>query len=258
MAYQGLQFSFAEMHKEIVNMKRLAQPFLDSRSFYNVIPEWQRQLEYFERERHPSGAQLSWSISENDPVKTEFSEGEYEAKPRKGNYKLYGCISGVWQISKPPSKGKKKAFRSPYFTLQGLASTKIVIWTPGTNGADIELARWTLEVGGADSPGCHFHTQINLDHEDHKFPSNLPVPRLPAVLVTPMDALDFLLAELFHDTWYEHTSRETDPVKQWRVCQGSRLGSLLNWQGQKIREATGSPWTTFKRQKPSANIFYSG
>lgn len=58
--------------------------------------------------------------------------------------------------------------------------------------------------------------------------------------------------------WYEHTSRETDPVKHWRACQGFRLGRLLNWQGEKIREATGSQWTTFKRQKPSANMFYSG
>lgn len=258
MAYQGLQFSFAEMHREIENMRKLAEKFLDPKSYYRVIPEWQRQLQYFERQPHPSGAQLMWSISENDPIKTKLSEGEYEAKPRKGSYKLYGYISGVWEISKPASKGKKKTFRSPYFTLEGLASTKITVWTPRTNGPDEELARWALEVGGADSPGSHFHTQINLDDEDHKFPSKLPVPRLPAVLVTPMDALDFLLAELFHDAWYEHTSQETDPVKHWGACQRFRLGSLLNWQGRRIREASGSPWTTFKRQKPSANMFYSG
>lgn len=258
MDYEGLQFSFAEMHREIENMKRLAEPFLDAHTYQNVIPEWKRQLQHFESDPHPHGAMLSWCIKERDPIKTKPSDGEYEAGSRRGGYNVYGRISGVWEISKPSSKGKKKRFRSGYFLLNGLASTKITIWAVGTDGADRELARWTLEVGGTNSPGCHFHTQINLDHDDHKFPSNLPVPRLPAVLVTPMDALDFLLAELFHDRWYEHTSRATDPVRHWGACQRFRLNRLLTWQGETIRKASGSPWTTFKRQKPSANMFYSG
>ena len=255
ITYQGIQFSFTEMLHEIDGMRELAKPFLEEASFYQVIPAWRRDLANFKNAPHPNGAQMFWQIPEKDPIQTKVSEGEYEPDDRRGAHDVFGRISGIWDIRKFNAKGKKKNFRSPNFILFGIASTKISVWSQKRDNIPKELARWTVEIGSASSPGCHFHTQIDLDDQDNKFPKSLSVPRLPGVLHTPMDALDFLLGELFQDKWYQQASRQSDPVQTWANCQRTRLVRLLGWQSQKLSAASGSPWTMLKRQKPELDIF---
>jgi len=117
-----------------------------------------------------------------------------------------------------------------------------------------EIARWTIEVGDAVSPGCHFHTQIELDPPDNKFPKALSVPRLPGILHTPMDALELLLSELFQDRWLQVASEGTDFVKTWANCQKSRLINVLEWQKNELAKSSGSPWTMLKKQKPALDM----
>lgn len=256
VTYQGIQFSFGAMLREIESMRALAKPFLEEVSFYRVIPAWKQNLANFENDPHRNGARMIWQIPENDPIQTKLSNGEYEPNDRRGEHNVFGRISGVWDIRKLEAKGKKKNFRSPNFILFGIASTKISVWSQEEDNVAKELARWTVEIGSTSSPGSHFHTQIDLDDEDNKFPKSLSVPRLPGVLHTPMDALDFLLGELFQDRWYQHVSRQSDPVQTWANCQRTRLVRLLGWQSQKLSAASGSPWAMLKRQKPELNIFY--
>jgi hypothetical protein len=250
--YDGLCFSFAEMEHEIDSMRQLARPFLERASFERVIPAWQKQLTAFKDkglERPPR-----WSIKEADPIQTIISHGKYEPRGRGGKT-VFGRISGAWDIQIPQAVGKKKGSAQKSFTLHGLASTEIAIleYFEDTQESK-EIMHWTVEIGDATSPGCHFHTQIKCGDVEHGL---ISVPRLPTLLFTPMDALEFLLAELFQDEWNKHTASENDFCKNWAHCQRHRLTRLLEWQLQEIEKAGGSPWTTFKRQKPNRGLFYS-
>lgn len=253
--YEGLGFSFAGMSNEVTSMASLAKSFLEESSLYNVLPMWNRALINFKDEPY-SGRRIRWEISERDPIKTKTTS-EYEAGARRGGRTVFGQISCVWEISKPVPKGKKerkRSFRSPTFVVIGLACTKVTIWGVEDAGAPKELARWTLEIGDAMSPGCHFHTQINLDARHEIFPKSLPVPRLPSLLHTPMDALDFLLGELFQNSWFKYASQDTDAGKTWAHCQTTRLTNLLKWQSETIKNASAAPWATLKKQKPSFDL----
>ena len=248
-SYEGLRFSFSDMEKEIENLRQLAKPFLDTNTYEWILLKWKKELSNF-RLANP-GAHTTWEISEENPIRTKISDGEYEPKPKKGGLKVFGQLSCKWDIHLS-GEVKKRGNPSPYFVLLGLASSKITIWSDGESPS--EIARWTIEVGDANSPGCHFHTQIDLDAGDHKFPKALCVPRFPSVLHTPMDALEFLLSELFQDRWLEVSSAGHDAVKTWANCQRSRLVNLLDWQRTKLKESSGSPWTMLKKQKPSLDM----
>ena len=252
-AYHGLGLSFAEMSTEITSMLSLAESFLDDDSRHNIIPQWKQVLLSFKEEQYSENRTVLWHIPESNPIKTKPSIGEYESGTRRGKHTVFGQLSCVWEISKPKPKGKKEKknkFRSPTFVVAGLASTKVTIWATPHGGDVKELARWTLEIGDANSPGCHFHTQITLDDNQEMFPKSLPVPRLPGLLHTPMDALDFLLGELFQDKWFLHASQGTEAGNTWARCQTTRLTNLLKWQSETIKNASGSPWVTLKKKKP--------
>jgi len=252
--YEGLRFSFAEMEREIENLRKLASRFLERSSFERVIPDWQRQLSTFKS--RDAGSVLRWEIPETDPIQTKVSHGEYEPSGRRGK-EVFGRISGLWEVKIPQAVGKKRGRTQNSFVLLGLASTKITIWAHHEGKEPEEIALWTVEIGDVTSPGCHFHTQITLEDAANKFPKFLSVPRLPALLHTPMDALEFLLAELFQEEWYRHTSKGNDALRNWASCQRNRLVKLLSWQLEKLNEASGSPWTTLKRQKPPLDMFFN-
>jgi hypothetical protein len=242
--YSGLRFSFADMEREIDNLGKLAEQFLTVESSQFVMPAWKQQLVNFKNSQ-PKPT-LRWEIPHERPIQTKASEGAYEREPRRGGLTVYGTISVVWEISVEKSSGSGS---NPTFLLTGLASTKIKIWQCH-HEHPFEIARWTLDIGDTTSPGCHFHTQIQLDPADNKFPGSLSVPRFPAFLHTPMDALDFLLGELFQSEWYERVSRSSDPLRHWNGCQKERLTRMLGWHARTINEAKGSPWIALKRKKP--------
>jgi hypothetical protein len=248
--YKGLRFSFACMEREIENMCSLAKPFLTTTSFEQVIPHWKADLINFKY--NPTTDLWAWTLPVENPITTNLSKGDYEPAERKGGLSVFGTVSAKWEIrAARRSRGRNDQF----FILSGSASTKMQVWSQEPGKAPAEIARWTLEVGDQESPGCHFHTHIELDPDDKRFPKALSVPRLPGYLHTPMDALDYLIGELFQDQWYKRTSAESDFVKNWNGCQKPRLVKLLEWHRQKIAEATGSPWATFKKQKPEEDLF---
>ncbi|MGE0132438.1 MAG: hypothetical protein AB7U82_30515 [Blastocatellales bacterium] len=250
--YEGLRFSFAEMEREIENMRHLASHFLERASAERVIPVWQQQLSTFKGQ--PPGSQTRWSIKETDPIQTIISPGKYEPRGRGGKT-VFGRVSGAWDIQIPQITGKKKGGAQKSFTLHGLASTEITIWERLEGEQEPKkIMHWTVEIGDSTSPGCHFHTQVKCGNAERK---PLSVPRLPSLLHTPMDAVEFLLAELFQDEWNQHTARENDFLKNWAHCQKLRLTKLLEWQLEEIRNTSGSPWTAFKKQKPPFDLFFT-
>jgi hypothetical protein len=90
-----------------------------------------------------------------------------------------------------------------------------------------QLAMWRVEVGDDASPGCHFHTQIEGERNNPPYPRSLSVPRLPTLLVTPMAALEFLLAEMFQSRWQQHAAEESAEMQRWKPIQKQRLLKLF-------------------------------
>ena len=248
--YEGLRFSFSEMDKELDNMHRLSSGFVTLESSARIIPALRRDLANFRSA--PAESSTVWEIRKDDPIQTNPSNGAYEPGERRGGLNVLGRVCGKWQI-RLPKEVKKRFSQSKDFILFGLASTEISIWEVNER-QEKEIARWTIEIGDATSPGCHFHTQITLDDEDNKFPSTLSVPRLPGLLHTPMDALEYLLGELFQDEWYRNASKGTNVVNAWAACQKNRIVNLLKWQTERLLNTGGSPWTMLKRQKPTIGM----
>ena len=243
----GLLFSFEDMKKEIVNMKKLASPFLDDHAKQFVIDAWQNELKHFQN--LPFGTKVVWEIKEEHPLKTRLSDGKYQLRG-KGKT-VQGQLTMIWDIvagdirkriqEKPPHK---------FFALVGKASIKLNITKYQGNDDGEELARWRFEVGDSESPGCHFHMQVLGGEQDNVFPKSLPIPRFPGFLVTPLDALDFLLGELFQIDWPKRQAQDTDEVRLWSRSQQARLQKIVKWQMGHLNETKGSPWVTLKKEKP--------
>lgn len=251
----GLIFSFAEMEREAVNMAKIASKFLDDEHGpeQSSIDEWTQQLRNIQTA--PTAAPQTVSIPQQRPIRTTWSDGKYEPGGN-GRHKVYATISSVWQVTIPASSGPtpKRGTPQSHFAVAGKASTRVSVFACQGNDQPRELARWRFEIGNADSPGCHFHSQILGDDSDAVFPKSMPVPRFPNILFTPMDALEFVLAELFQDEWARHVARETDAIRNWATCQRKRLESLLKWQQETLKNSSGSPWTALKAAKPSAHL----
>lgn len=113
---------------------------------------------------------------------------------------------------------------------------------------------WTFDLGDTASTGCFFHVQVLADATHRQqctyFPSTLDIPRLPGLLFTPADALDFALGELFQSGWPDHVIQAGADGGAWRALQLQRLEAVLAWQRQELANSIGSPWAHLKAQKP--------
>jgi len=242
------------MEREAINMASVASKYLDDEHDpQGIITAWISQLKSF-RTSSP-GATFDWKIPIERPIRTKLSVGKYETGGN-GQHSVYATVSSIWQISIPAVNGRtpKKAIQQLNFEVIGKASTRVSVFAHQAHVAPDELARWRFEIGNFDSPGCHFHAQILGEDDDCIFPKSMSVPRLPNMLFTPMDALEFVLAELFQDEWARHVARENDAIRNWAGCQKDRLIKLLKWQQDRLEKYSGSPWTSLKAAKPHVDL----
>ena len=250
----GLLFSFQEMEQEGVNMALMASKYLDDdHDAQGIIAAWLKQLKAF-RTSAP-GTPFDWEIRLDRPIRTRLSVGQYEPDGN-GEHSVYATVSSVWQIAIPVLTGpaSKKGTKQSHFEVIGKASTRVSVWANRGSNAPDELARWRFEVGNSDSPGCHFHAQILGEANDAVFPKSMSVPRFPNMLFTPMDAVEFVLAELFQDDWAQHVAKENDAIRNWAGCQKERLIRVLKWQQDRLEKNSGSPWTGLKAEKPGSAL----
>ena len=202
------------------------------------------------------------------PLRTEPTR-DYEPGPRSGGLKVYALISGKWELRTVGREGPRRKI-----AFVGKASAVIELWPENCLwGEEHErpdrLARWRIELGTHDAPGCYFHIQILGDHNESPFPKAVPIPRLPSPFVTPMAAVEFALGELFQDRWQEEARQARDPQRRWRSIQQRRWSSLLTWQKDLITRRTSSPWVEsfppeesspwidLKHAKPPDDLFLS-
>jgi hypothetical protein len=239
-----LQFAFQEIIAEIKAFSKVARDYIAPESL-NVLPQLWTNLEVIQQ--LPDGTLTNWGITQAYPLRTIASEGQYEHNGG-GQHHLFAEMTSIWEIV--PRGHRRRPGRN--FALVGNASTRVRLIDATSS---VSLAMWRMEIGDAASPGCHFHVQVLGEEPDGPFPNTLPIPRFPGILVTPMVALEFVLAELFQDEWKKHAARETADMNMWRPIQTNRLSRLLEWKCYEAKRFAGSPWTALKWAKPQADLF---
>jgi hypothetical protein len=242
-----VEFRFDQLDDEISAFAECASPFLAQES-EAVLQAWREQLRNIQTAS--DGAMCSWQIRPAQPVWTILSEPRHNARDPH----LRGRLTMKWELTIPRGVKRTRGRRADRFVLAGIASTKMSLFKNDSQ-AHNEVARWCFEIGDANSPGCHFHTQVKGDPGSQLFPPTLSVPRLPGWAVTPIDAMDFLLGELFQDTWVQRVGEETDSVRTWANIHHARLTKLLRWQQQELSSGTGAGWSRLKRAKPESDLF---
>jgi hypothetical protein len=199
------------------------------------------------KERVP-WTQASWA-----PIQTTVSEGAF-MRDGNGGLHVLAKLTFIWEI-RNFGRFHRAGFRR--FELAGNASCRIDIVK--ADAPSEVLAMWRFEVASHDGPGCHFHTQVLGDDEVTAgvvFPHSVDIPRLPGFLITPTDALEFVLGELFQDEWRQRAIDTSPEIMVWRSYQQSRLSRVLNWQSKTIVDAIGSPWIALKSERPKPDLIF--
>jgi len=147
--------------------------------------------------------QQRWTESHWAPIRTTVSHGDF-MPDSKGGEDVFARLTFLWEIQ---NYGRQRQGKFRQFQLAGNCSVRVYLHRERT--PDKVLAMWRFEIGAHDGPGCHFHTQIlgekpvldageddadtdDLD-DDEVFPHSVDIPRLPGFLITPTDALEFVL-----------------------------------------------------------------
>ena len=246
--YTGLLFSMGDILREIQYMRDLCRPFIDRTSFENIIPAWKKSLEGL-RSAAP-GQKLSWEIPRDRPIRTIESNGDYQLDGQ-GEYSVIGELACMWEIGNITNWRESGMSCSSGFLLDGIASSVVSIVNINGDPEKQTIARWTIDVGSNNSPGCHFHNHVKGGSGDRHFPTGLDIPRFPTYLITPMDALDFLLGEIFQNRWVEHVTKHS-AGSGWPSLQKKRFKKSLEWHNNVLDDmGAGSPWTALKSSRPA-------
>ena len=247
-----LEFYTRDLLQEAEALKQLASDYLDAQgcnALENLIQAFNGIL-YTSK---PGRQRLEVPDKDGKRIRTKFDR-KYEPGGRSGGHLVAGELSFAWEVEAvgSPSAGNRTV------RVSGNASTKVrIIEAIKEPARERLMAQWEIEMGTSTSPGCFFHFGIShTDPPPTLFKGTLSVPRLPSILVTPTDALDFLLGELFQTEWQQRNQEDLDEAARWGKLQGFRLKKLLKWQHDQITEESGSAWNRFKhRREPPRNLF---
>ena len=208
-----LRFSTEQIRAETNGMAALAAKFLrgkDCDRFTKAAYDLKLALK--------SGG--VWQIPSADPIETLETEGEADA--------LVGTLSFKWEVREITSKT---------FSVSGNASTTLEIHSLG----EAPSLSWNTDIGGAGHPGYRFHTQIRANQK------SMDIPRLPSLLLTPADCLDFLLGELFQQNWTRHQDQKRLETAGWTQGVRARVCHLLRMKAECAGKSSGiTPWMTLK------------
>jgi hypothetical protein len=244
--YDGIRFTYDDMISDVRQMTELAKKFLQAGSI-GVLESLIVNIENIRNATPNVKHRLSVALDRGIAT---IASTSYRDSPKGRKNSVYGLLSFHWEIMNW-DKGRKR--RQDSFDLVGVASTSIKVLTENNE----LVAHWQFEAGDHTSPGCHFHSSINQGGAEGLFPEWLKIPRLPGLLLTPMDGLDFLLGELFQSDWVELISKDSQHRNGWAKSQTNRLLKLLNWQETQVKgNRIGTPWMSLKKAKPPIDIFY--
>jgi hypothetical protein len=231
----GALFLYEEVEEELRALQHLAKDYVDQHASPHVLDRWINQLRTL-RAQGRDNAALVWEIPRRSPLRTIESRGTAEQEtewPR-----AIGTLSMVWEIRHRESiRGRRKHG----FEIVGLAAVHVDIAFMQNDERPIGNAKWNFDVGVHDNPGFHTHAQV-----DWRGTANIEIPRLPSLIFTPMDTIDFLLGELFPKTWPRHvtTKRSEAPIGTF---QARRFGRVSKWWAT----VCSQPLSTWQSQRPN-------
>jgi hypothetical protein len=241
MTVGEIRFRFAEFDEELRVISELAQDFLTPDSV-RVITELLGALDGI---RAAAGSRmLPLEVADSRPIRSLPTN----AFAGNAGVKAWAELTLEWLVR--PLGNPSNRMRE--FEIAGAATSRVRLkWHEGD-----EVAMWRTEIAVGTGPGCHFHVQIRGQDAALPFPQSIPVPRLPATVVTPAAALEFALSELFQDDWRTEVERTTRyPQQRWRAIQKARMKRLLQWQLDLTDSAAISPLVAIKLAKPPAELF---
>jgi hypothetical protein len=202
----------------------------------NKLHEMARQLRTLRRMKKTQ----TWAVSE--PIRTRLSVGQYQAAGA-GAHSVYATLSWIWEIT---------ILSKDRFALRGLSSTRVQILRRLAE-KDQPLLTWVMDVADAASPGVHFHLQVKDIVPKNE--SELDVPRIPGILCTPAEQLDFVLGELFLEEWPKHQQAHfaSNQHSRIRECQRKRVTRMFGHlqEGLKTGGDKSSAWMSLKIWKPT-------
>lgn len=237
----GMQFNVADLQRQFIEIESIASQFL-GRGSEGKLSVAAAQLKMIAHNPHKS---WKWQIDSADPLWTVPSTGDCEKDGNGTN--LLGCFSFVWDL-RGDGKGQVE--------LDDKASTLLSIHEIDGDGSDLPRNRgdrciqeWNIDVvTSAGAPGPAFHAKVESS-------ANVPVPRLPSLLVSPADCLDYLLGELFQDRWREHQMGHAR-IRSFSKSQQTRFRALLEEHLAWLNDIGDcSAWTSLKDQRPRDALF---
>jgi hypothetical protein len=254
VTYSGLLFSYRETLQEIERANQYFQKYLEPESF-GALDEWLQKLRAF-RQRSRKGDRMSWEIQLDRPIRTVVSRGQYQFD-NLGGLNVRGSISAVWAIEHAGRHGSLPR-NDEAFRLVDLGSTLVKVLRVPDAGDEVCVAAWHFDVGVANSPGHHFHTQISTrpdapnEAAEIYFPKALDMPRFPSVLFYPLDALEFLLGELFLADWPKYAVGQNARVG-FSDFQTTRLKNVVKGWG--FAPDKTLPLLALRTHKPAEDAF---
>ena len=248
MSYRAPEFYLQSLHHELEKLAKIGSDFL-AIGATNILRQNAAELRAFGDSR--STQEKCWRIRDEQHLLVRTIATRGFEPGNNGGYDVCGELAFTWGVTLTEST-RNGPFNRKCFRVTGNASTQVRIVRCDTN---VTIAQWQFEIGAGGSPGTFFH--VGVGHTGGElFPNDLPVPRIPALLVTPTDALDFLLGELFQTEWPQANAVENDDTRLFGRLQHARLEHMLKWYlgGLTPRAGVGSAWMTLKRTKPRTDL----
>lgn len=254
MTYQGLLFSYRRTVREIELASEYFRKYVASETI-GSLDEWCQKMRAF-KQGALRGTRTSWQIPLERPLRTVVSRGQYHPG-NNGTFNVIGTVSSIWEIEHV-GKHASVPRNDEVFRLVDDGSTLVKILRIHDDSSESCIAAWRFDVGVAASPGFHFHSKVEtwpdapVGQEQIYFPRTLDVPRFPSLLFFPLDALEYLLGELFQENWPPHAVSEAMRMGFFEFQTG-RLKNLLKEWG--FVTQSPPPLLTLRRAKPSEIAF---
>jgi len=196
-----------------------------------------------------AGQMRTWGTRGKE-LETLPSDGRHQMDREGHGHNLKGLISFTWDVE-PIGGARTRLPLKRYFVLRN-SSVRIRLFDERQRQV---VSAWNVDVGDDRSPGCHFHAQIGemmqgRGDQGGQRSLNLDIPRLPACLFMPTDAVEFVVCELWQREWPQLAASGTAEMNRWRKFPKARLSRLLKWQLGVVDRTTATPWVGFKKAKP--------
>ena len=252
-----LRFRVVDLADEVELMQKLAVSFLEP-GVNGVLSNVKDDIETLYHRTQV----ISISVDANWPIRTVPCNGGYERNEGGTRKDLFGELLFKWELHPLGARGRKRQVE-----VAGIASS-VARLKVDHQGHEVAIASWRMEVGDLNSPGAFFHAQIPDSLGGSGQPANsacpqmwppwLPVPRLPIPPMTPMLALEFMLAEIFRDSWLQHLESGGYEVDRWRTLQQERFERYFEWQRKNAEvSGEGSPILAIRDAKPDPELLLS-